>query len=210
MGDNLAAVLRLMLVTDDALLAGRDPVPICQAAVDGGVTIVQLRRKRAPDREVVELATRLVAALPIPVIVNDRVDLALVAQAAGAHLGPDDLSPALARRIVPPGFLIGASVGTADEISRGFTADYWGIGPLRATSTKSDAGPAIGLSGAERLCRAAGDRHCVLIGGVGPEDMAAAFEAGFAGVAVSRGILGDGDVRAAAARFRLAADSNSA
>lgn len=201
MRENLAATLRLLLVTDDALIADRDVVAICQAAVRGGVTAVQLRLKAAPDRVLLELARRLVAELVVPVFVNDRVDVALAAGAAGVHLGPDDLAPALARKIVPPGFVIGASVGTEAELERGYPADYWGIGPLRTTVTKHDAGAPLGFAGARTLLAHAGTRPAVVIGGVQPEDVALADAAGFAGVAVVRGILGAGDVEAAARRY---------
>ena len=80
-------------------------------------------------------------ALRIPVLVNDRPDVAIAAGAAGVHLGPDDMPVALARRIAPPGFVVGASVGSEARGRRGWEADYWGIGPWRATATKEDAGP---------------------------------------------------------------------
>jgi thiamine-phosphate pyrophosphorylase len=201
MRENLADTLRLLLVTDDALLGDRDPVAVCQAAVRGGVTAVQLRLKEASDRELLLLARRLIPALAVPLFINDRLDVALAAAAAGVHLGPDDLAPALARRIVPAGFAIGASVGSAEEIERGMAADYWGIGPLRATRTKGDAGPPLGIESAKLVLAAAAGRPAVLIGGVRPEDFAAAIEAGFAGVAVAGGILADVDVERAARRF---------
>src|SRR5262249_1528518 len=147
---------------------------------------------------------RLLEALTVPLIVNDCMDLALAIGAAGVHLGPDDLAPQLARRIAPPGFIIGASVGLEAEIHRGDAADYWGIGPLRATAAKSDAGAAIGIGGASRLRAAAGTRPAVLIGGVQPDDAAAARAAGFTGVAVSSGILAPSDVSAAAAAYAAA------
>jgi thiamine-phosphate pyrophosphorylase len=205
MRENLAAALRLLLVTDDALLADRDVAAVCQAAVRGGVTAVQLRLKRATDRVLFDLARLMVAELGVPLFVNDRVDVAIAAGAAGVHLGLYDLSPALARRIAPPGFMIGASVGVTSEIDRGSAADYWGIGPLHATSTKHDAGAALGLDDARGILARAGGRPCVVIGGVVPEDVAAARAAGFAGVAVVRGILGSGDVEAAARRYTMLA-----
>lgn len=198
---NLAEALRLLLVTDDRLVAGRDLVALCEAAVQGGVTSVQLRLKTVADRELVALARALVSALPVPVFLNDRVDVALVAGAAGVHLGSDDLAPALARRIVPPGFVIGASVGVEAEIARGLAADYWGVGPLHGTATKGDAGAALGLDGAAALVARAEGRPCVVIGGVQPEDVAPARAAGFAGVAVVSGILAGPDARQAAARY---------
>lgn len=201
MRENLAAALRLLLVTDDALLVGRDLVAVCVAAVEGGVTAVQLRLKRASDRELYDAATRLVAALTVPVLLNDRLDIALAAGAAGVHLGPDDLPPALARTMVPDTFVVGASVGSDGEMLRGAAADYWGIGPLHATATKTDAGPALGLSAAAALLGKGGMRPAVVIGGVTPADVAPARAAGFAGVAVIRGILADADPTAAARRY---------
>lgn len=202
MTENLAAALRLLLVTDDALLVGPDPLAVCLEAVQGGVTAVQLRLKQAGDRELLTLARQLVAALPVPVFVNDRLDIALAAGAAGVHLGPDDLPPERARRVAPRDFWIGASVGSEAEVSRALTADYWGIGPLHATATKLDAGVALGFETASQLLQRAAGKPCVVIGGVVPEDVAAARAAGFAGVAVSSGILAHEDVRGAARRYR--------
>jgi len=204
MAPNLAALLRLMLVTDDALLAGRDLVATCQAAVRGGVTSVELRLKRAPPRELLARARELVAALEVPIFVNDRLDVALAAGAAGVHLGPDDLPPRLARRAAPEGFLIGASVGTPAEVSGGEGADYWGVGPWRVTATKPDAGAALGTDGFRRLVTAARGIPCLAIGGVAPEDVAAVRAAGGVGVAVVSGILAEPDVTAAASRYRRA------
>ncbi len=201
MRENLAATLRLLLVTDDALLGARDPLAVARAAIAGGVTAVQLRLKLASDRELLALTRRLVALLPVPVFVNDRLDIALAAGAAGAHLGADDLPPLRARRIVPAEFILGASVGSDAEVERGLAADYWGIGPLHGTSTKGDAGSALGWAGAVRLLAQAGSRPCVVIGGVQPDDVAPAIGAGFAGVAVVRGILASEDVEGAARAF---------
>ncbi len=198
MRDNLAASLRLLLVTDDSYLDGHDAVALCQRAVAGGVTAVQLRLKRADDRTFCTLARRLRQALDVPLFINDRVDIALAAEATGVHLGPDDLSPTLARRIVPAGFVLGASVGSHDELERARSADYWGIGPLRGSLTKVDAGVALGWEGARALLQRAGSRPCVIIGGVTPDDVAAARTEGFAGVAVSSGILSGTDVKQAA------------
>jgi thiamine-phosphate pyrophosphorylase len=198
---NLAVALRLLLVTDDALLGKRDPLLVIQDAVRGGVTSVQLRLKLASDRELLRLAELLVTKLPIPVFINDRLDVALAAGAAGCHLGPDDLSPTLAAPLVGPDFVIGASVGAIDEMPRALRAHYWGIGPLHSTGTKVDAGHPLGLAGAAALLSHAGGRACVVIGGVQPVDVEAALHAGFSGVAVSGGILRHSDVEAAARRY---------
>jgi thiamine-phosphate pyrophosphorylase len=190
-----------MLVTDDRLVEGRDLVALGLAAERGGATAVQLRLKRASPRELVERARALVAALRVPVLVNDRPDVALAAGAAGVHLGPDDLPVPLARRITPPGFIIGASVGSAAEAEASAGADYWGIGPYRTTGTKSDAGEALGVAGFRRLVLLGGGKPCIAIGAVRPEDVAEVLGAGGVGVAVVSGILGEADVEDATRRY---------
>jgi len=204
MTHNLAGILKLVLVTDDALVAGRDLVALCQAAERGGVTAVQLRLKLASARDLAAAARALLAALTVPLFINDRLDVALAVAAAGAHLGPDDIPVPLARRIVPAGFLLGASVGSAAEAGLGAQADYWGVGPLRGTGTKADAGSAIGVDGFAAIARLAPKGvPCVAIGGVLPEDVHLVLAAGGAGVAVVRGILGAEDVDSAAAAYLI-------
>ena len=193
-----------MLVTDDSLIAGRDLVELAREAVAGGASSVQLRLKQASAREQVALARALVGALAVPVLVNDRPDVAIAAGAAGVHLGPDDLPPARVRAIVPPGFVIGASVGSTEEATGAETADYWGIGPWRITTTKADAGAGLGPEGFGRLVALSGGRPCLAIGAVRPEDASAVRAAGGSGVAVVSGILGAADVRAAAAGYAKA------
>jgi len=199
--ENLAASLRLVAVTDDSVLGRRDPVALLLAAVLGGATAIQLRLKQASPRELLLLTRRLLAGTSVPVIVNDRFDVALAAGARGVHLGADDLPVDRARRIAPAGFVIGASVGDAEEAARAGAADYWGIGPWRATGTKADAGPALGEDGFARLLALAGGRPCVAIGAVRPEDVPVVRRAGGAGVAVVSGIFADPDPAAAARRY---------
>jgi thiamine-phosphate pyrophosphorylase len=201
MSSNLAALLRLMLVTDDALVAGRDLLALCSSAVAGGVTSVELRLKRASPRELVALARDLVATRAVPVLVNDRLDVALAAGAAGVHLGPEDLPVRLARRTAPAGFLIGASVGSLLDSENGRAADYWGVGPWRATATKGDAGAALGPEGFRAIVASADGSPCVAIGGVRPEDVQEIQRAGGIGVAVVSGILGGDDVEQAARQY---------
>ena len=202
MNPNLAALLRLMLVTDDALLRGRDLLALCRDAVRGGVTCVELRLKHASPRELLELTRSLIGGLDVPVLVNDRLDVALAAGAAGVHLGLDDLPVSLVRRLVPEGFVIGASVGTASEIASGQGADYWGVGPWRMTRTKADAGAALGRSGFRAIVAAAKGIPCVAIGGVTPEDVGEVRAAGGVGVAVVSGILSAANVEEAASKYR--------
>jgi thiamine-phosphate pyrophosphorylase len=190
-----------MLVTDDDLLAGRDPVALAVAAERGGASSVQLRLKRASAREQVALARRLVGAVRIPMLVNDRADIALAAGAAGVHLGPDDVPVSQVRALAPPGFVIGASVGSEAEAAAAEPADYWGIGPWRASGTKRDAGAALGPEGFARLLRLAGGRPCLAIGGIRPEDVPLVLAAGGSGVAVVSGILTASDVERATAAY---------
>ena len=192
-----------MLVTDDRLIAGRDIVALARAAERGGVTAIQLRLKSATPRELVALVRDVVAVSAIPVLVNDRPDVALAAGAAGAHLGSDDLPVSLARKIAPPGFVIGASVGSEDEAALAGDADYWGIGPWRETRTKSDAGTGLGIEGFTRLRRLSSGQPCMAIGCVLPADVRLVRSAGGAGVAVASGILGADDVESAARSYRL-------
>jgi len=205
MVNNVAALVRLMVVTDDALVTGHDLVSLGRAVERGGASAIQLRLKRVSPRELAAAGRRLLAAVTIPVLINDRPDVALAVGAAGVHLGPDDLPVSLARRVTPPGFVIGASVGSADEATAAGGADYWGIGPWRVTTTKADAGDALGPEGFGRLVGLSGGRPCLAIGGVGPDDVARVRLAGGAGVAVAAGILGSDDVEAATRRYASAA-----
>jgi thiamine-phosphate pyrophosphorylase len=201
MRTNVASLVRLMLVTDDELIRGRDLVLLARLAQRGGVTALQVRLKQLPARPLTELVRRLVLAVDIPVLVNDRPDVALAAGAAGVHLGPDDMPISLARRIAPPGFIIGASVGSEAESNSAGDADYWGVGPWRVTSTKTDAGAALGPSGFQRLAALGLGRPCIAIGGVRPEDVRTVAASGGAGVAVVSGILASDDVTAAAGKY---------
>lgn len=190
-----------MLVTDDRFLPEDRLLRDIGRAVDGGVTSVQLRLKSLGPRELVRLARAMVAALAVPVLVNDRPDVAIAAGAFGVHLGADDLPVALARQAWPDAGLIGASVGSAEEVAGGAAADYWGVGPWRTTGTKTDAGEAIGADGFRAIVRLAGGKPCIAIGGVRPEDVREVLAAGGSGVAVVTGILAASDVAAAAASY---------
>lgn len=192
-----------MLVTDDALLAGRDLISLADMAVAGGVTAVELRLKQTSPRVLLETARRLKRSLRIPVLVNDRPDVAAAA-GLGVHLGPDDLSPVLAREVLGAAAVIGASIGSEAEAERGAPADYWGIGPWRTTGTKDDAGPALGAAGFAAIARLAGERPRLAIGGVRPEDVSDIIAAGGTGVAVASGILGATDVEGAARSYAMA------
>jgi len=209
---SLAAQLRLMVLTDPDLLKGRDAVDVCRRAAAGGATMIQVRWKDGPPAAVAHLARALVAALDVPILVNDRVDVALAAGAAGAHLGWDDLPVAAARALVPAGFILGLSVGSPDEAARarGLPADYWSVGPCFASPTKRDAGASLGPDGFARLARSAPAHVPVIgIGGITAANAAAILAAGAAGIAATAAVLGAQDPRAAAQELRGAAQSGS-
>lgn len=194
-----------MVVTDAALLKGRDPVDACRRAVAGGATMIQVRVKDAPAGEIVRLARALVGALPVPVVVNDRVDIALAAGAAGAHLGQDDPPLDALRPHVPAGFLLGLSVGSPDEAARArsWPADYWSLGPCFTTGTKADAGTPLGAAGFSALARLApAGVPVIAIGGITPDTAPALVRAGAAGLAVIAAVLGAPDAARAATQLR--------
>ena len=145
------SLLRLIAITDDLRDGEEGLVARAAAAARGGATCVQVRLKDATPREIVAVAAAMVKALQVPVIVNDRADLALAAGAAGVHVGPADLPVRAVRRIVPAGFIIGASFGDETELENAERADYAGIGPIAATGSKPDAGAVIGVEGFRKL-----------------------------------------------------------
>jgi thiamine-phosphate pyrophosphorylase len=188
---------------------GRRPFEeIVLAAIEGGVTLVQLREKDAPTRVQLQHALRLKALLKprgVPLIVNDRVDVALAAGADGVHLGQDDLPPAEARRLVGPDMILGLSVGDRMEAAAADPAlvDYAGIGPAFDTGTKADAGTGIGADGVARL-RAEVALPSVAIGGIGPSNAAQLAGTGIEGLAVVSAICAAEDPKAAAQSIRRA------
>jgi len=188
---SLADQLRLMVITDPALLKGRDAVAVCRGAVAGGATMIQVRWKDGMPAEVLELTRALVAALPVPVLVNDRADIALAAGAAGAHLGGEDVPLEALRPRVPPGFLLGISVGSVAEAARApASADYWSVGPCFATPTKADAGPPLGPDGFAALAKLAPESCPVIgIGGISVANAGLIKGAGAVGVAVIGAVL---------------------
>jgi thiamine-phosphate pyrophosphorylase len=206
----LADQLRLMVITDPVLLQGRDPVHVCRAAVRGGATIVQVRWKDAPPRDTLALVRALVAALPVPVLVNDRVDVALAAGAAGAHLGQDDVPLDALRPHVPLGFFFGASVGSPAEAerARGWRADYWSVGPCYATANKPDAGVPLGAAGFMSLAGLApGGLPVIAIGGITAGNAADLARAGAAGLAVIGAVLAAPDPESATRAIRDSFDA---
>ncbi|MDQ2766586.1 MAG: thiamine phosphate synthase [Gemmatimonadota bacterium] len=197
--------LTLVAITDAAPRGTGDIVQRALACVRGGATMVQLRLKDADARTQVEVARALVAALPahVPLIMNDRADLAIAAGAAGVHVGPEDLPAAAVRRIVGPDRIVGVSVGSDAEALQATDADYVGIGPVYATASKDDAGAAIGIVELERLLLLCA-RPAVGIGGVDASNARTVIAAGARGVAVIRALFSASDPEAAARSLRSA------
>lgn len=202
------ASLTLIAITDEARDGLDELIVRARLAVEGGATMIQLRLKDADPRIQVEAARRLVSAVGVPVLVNDRADIAMAAGAAGVHLGTEDTPATLVRRFAGPDFIIGASVGDDSEVPLAAGADYAGIGPVFSSTTKGDAGSAIGIVELARLARACAPLPSVAVGGVtadrAAEIMAGAKEAGVRGVAVVHAVFGAAHPDEAARAIRRA------
>lgn len=200
--------LTLYLVTDPRLVAARGLGATVEAAARGGATLVQLRDPGAHGRALVEQARALkalLAPLGIALIVNDRVDVAVAADADGVHLGQDDMAPADARALLGPDRILGLSVGTPAELAASDLSgvDYLGVGPVKATGTKADAGAAIGVAGLAAV-RALTSLPIVGIGGIDAALAAEVVRAGADGVAVVSAVCGAADPEAAAHALKVA------
>lgn len=207
----------LLIRPDVRLIAILDPAVSAAGAVDaalaaeaGGATMLQLRMKDTGAGAFLWWAERLVHAVRIPVWVNDRADVAWLAGAAGVHLGADDLPANRVRARSPTPLRVGVSVGTVGEADRArpMDADYWSLGSVYATGSKSDAGAPIGVAGFARLAALAPHRMpCVAIGGITADRVPEICAAGARGVAVIGALFGAPDVERAARRLRDAIDA---
>lgn len=207
--------VRLYGIIDPEGTRGRDLVPAVQAAVSGGCTLIQYRDKHADTRAFVSRARALKAALQgsrVPLLINDRVDVALAAEADGVHLGQDDMHASDARKLLGPAAIIGITIknpSEADELYR-LPADYACIGGVFATQSKANPEPPVGLDGFSRIAfraRLAGGKLPVAaIAGIGHDNAAAVIATGADGVAVISAIFAAEDVEAAARRLRATVD----
>lgn len=181
-------ILRLYLVTDQALTRGRPLADVVAAAVHGGVTCVQLREKHSDTRDFMAQAVMLKALLAphgVPLVINDRIDIAMACVAEGVHLGQSDMRVQDARRVLPPGVFIGWSVETGEDVaqSAGLPVDYLGVSPVFATPTKTDTKTPWGLEGLRQI-RAASALPLVAIGGIHAGNAQDVVRAGADGLAV--------------------------
>lgn len=183
----------LYVITDAALRPDRSHVDIVRAALAGGARIVQLRDKTSPLQYVVKQGReirRLTRDAGVLFIVNDRVDVALACDADGVHLGPDDLPPDEARRLLGGDGIIGVSVNSIDEAQAALVtgASYLGVGAIFGTTTKADTGAAIGL---ERLgqVKAATSLPVVAIGGISLNNIHWVAQAGADAAAVVSAVV---------------------
>lgn len=185
--------LHLCAVTDDLRDGPTGLVSRCASAERGGASMVLLRLKHADARTLVEVGRLLVTTLAIPVIVSERLDVALACGAAGVHLTSGSMPVVALRAQVGAGFLIGGSISTAADLAAAQAADYVTIGPVFGAAEVS-----LGLDGFRRLATAAG-RPAIAIGGIDATTAASARTGGASGVAAIRAILGVDDPAVAAA-----------
>lgn len=196
----------LYLVTDRSLSRGRSTVEIVSAAIRGGVTCVQLREKHCSTREFICEARSLQPLLRhhrIPLIINDRLDVALAIGADGVHLGQNDMSLVDARRLVGENMVIGISAENLDDaiIAEQQGADYIGISPVFITDTKMDIAAPLGLDGI-RLIRRAVKIPLVGIGGINAGNICDIVRAGADGAAVVSAIVAAACPEQAAAELK--------
>ena len=192
----------LYLVTDRGLSRGRSILEIVSAAVNGGTTVVQLREKDCSTRDFIEQALAVKEFLKghgVPLIINDRVDVAQAVKADGVHLGQTDMPLEMAKKILGGSMIIGISAESlqdAIEAEQG-GADYLGVSPIYATPTKTDTSPPLGLEGLREI-RKVVRLPLVGIGGLNRDNAAEVIRNGADGVAVVSAIVADDDPQAAA------------
>ncbi|GAB3916295.1 thiamine phosphate synthase [Larkinella terrae] len=196
----------LYLVTDEAACLGRDLFWVVEEAVKGGVTMVQLREKSLATRAFVERANRLKELLKpyqVPLIINDRVDVALASDADGVHIGQSDMPYETVRALLPPGKIIGLSAETPEHVHEAEKWDlaYLALSPLYATPSKTDHAEPWGLTGLQWV--RANSRHpLVVIGGLNLQNTTEAIEHGANGIAVISAICSAESPRMAASQLK--------
>ena len=196
----------LYLVTDRGLARGRSTLEIVSAAVKGGATVVQLREKNCSTREFIEQAMNIKDFLKthsVPLVINDRVDVAQAVKADGVHLGQTDMPLEMAKGILGDTMIIGISTESVQdgiEAEKG-GADYLGVSPIYATPTKTDTAPPLGLEGLLEISKAV-NLPLVGIGGLSRNNAAEVIRSGADGVAVVSAIVAADDPETAARELK--------
>lgn len=204
--------LRLYLVTDQVSAGRRTLTDVVAAAVQGGVTCVQLREKQLNTRDFFAQAMtlqKILLPLNIPLVINDRIDIALACGAQGVHLGQSDMPVDAARHLLPPEVFIGWSVETMDEVTRSASlpVDYLGVSPIFATPTKTDTKTPWGLAGLRQI-RALTALPLVAIGGIHVGNARDIVLAGADGLAVVSALCAAADPCLAAVELKNRMESN--
>jgi len=196
----------LYVITDAKLSRGRSHLEVAQAAIKGGASLIQFRDKEMTTRQLVETAGKikeLTDEADIPLIINDRLDVALAVDADGVHVGQDDMPAALARQLIGPHKILGVSASTVEEALQAERegADYVSASPVFTTPTKPDAPPPTGLEGLRAIGEAV-NLPVIAIGGINEENVAEVMEAGAQGVAVISAVVSAPGIATAARRLR--------
>lgn len=200
---------QLYLVTDRRMVAKHCDAISLEAAVEqailGGVTMVQLREKQLNSKAFFEQALaikHLCHSYHVPLLINDRVDIALAVNADGVHIGQEDLPADIVRKLIGKDKILGVTAKTTDQakLAQGQGADYLGVGAVFGTTTKADA-KAITLDELSQICQAV-SIPVVAIGGITYENIDKLQDIGIAGVAVVSGILGQADIQKASGELR--------
>ena len=205
---------RLHVLTDITRQGRHDHAELARLALAGGADAIQFREKSGSTRGMIEIARALTGICRergACLIVNDRLDVALAADADGVHLGLDDFPPSLARKLLGPDRVVGASALTVEEAIAGMRAgaDYIGAGPVYATGSKPDAPLPIGAEGLRAIVRAV-EIPVIAIGGVTAARVPEILATGAHGIAVIEAVAGDPDPTAATRRLREALDAPAA
>ena len=203
---------KLHVITDTLLQMRFSHVELTEMAIAGGADIIQFRSKSGSTREMINAATQmkiLCSRAGVPLIINDRVDIALAVGADGVHLGQDDFPIPVARKLLGPDAIIGGSAGDMEEAEKCLAegADYIGVGPVYDTKSKTDAGEAMGIENL-RIIAEKISLPIIAIGGITVSDMDELLNAGAHGVAVISSVCLSDDPEAAARRFRDTLDND--
>lgn len=196
----------LYLITDRRFLKNKTICDAVEEAIKGGVTLVQVREKEASTREFYNVAVKVKEVTDkynIPLLIDDRIDIALASNCSGVHLGQSDMPICEARKILGNEKLIGISAGNIDEAieAQNEGADYIGVGTIFYTGTKKDIKKPIGIRGLENIVESI-NIPSVAIGGINLENAEYVMKTGTNGLAVISAIMAESDIRSAAEKLK--------